>query len=110
MCLRAHPHKKNTLAINACNWIRSNRFQFSELAGVTVWHSAASNNKMIPVHIKTHRSTLPFDHVRIVQIDLHEVLLFSMVTIERPARQRRQTDVQNIIPPTSPFAHHVPNC
>lgn len=31
---------------------------------------------------------LPFDHLRIVQIDLHKVLLLGVVTIERPARQR----------------------
>lgn len=44
---------------------------------------------MIPSRIKLHRSTvtLPFDHLRIVQIDLHEVLLLSVVAIERPVRQ-----------------------
>lgn len=41
-------------------------------------------------HIKLHQSTatLPFDHLRIVQIDLHEVLLLGMVAIERPGRKR----------------------
>lgn len=38
-----------------------------------------------------HRSpvTLPFDHLRIVQIDLHKVLLLCVVAIERPARQEK---------------------
>lgn len=47
---------------------------------------------MMPVHIKLHRSavTLPFDHVRIVQIDLHKVLLLSVVAIERPVRPEKE--------------------
>lgn len=50
---------------------------------------------MSPVHIKLHRSApiLPFDHLRIVQIDLHKVLLLGVVTIERPAG----TDNEHVI-------------
>lgn len=46
---------------------------------------------MSPTHIKVHRSavTLPFDHLRIVQIDLHKVLLLSMVAIERPVKKEK---------------------
>ena len=46
---------------------------------------------MSPTHIKVHGSavTLPFDHLRIVQVDLHEELLLSMVAIERPVKQEK---------------------
>lgn len=49
---------------------------------------------MITIHIKLHRSavTLPFDHLRIVQIDLHEVLLLSVVAIERPVRPEKHME------------------
>lgn len=48
---------------------------------------------MSSVHIKVHRSavTLPFDHLRAVQIDLHKVLLLSVVAIEGPVRQGKRT-------------------
>ena len=55
---------------------------------------------MTPALIKLHLSveTSPFDHLRIVKIDLHKVLLLGVITIERPERQENdQTEyVQHV--------------
>lgn len=89
-CTQTH-----TLPINLYNWKHSNRFQLSDLAESFAHSLAFSNIKlelvMSPTHIKVHWSavTLPFDHLRIVQIDLHKVLLLSMVAIERPVKQEK---------------------
>lgn len=64
---------------------------FSLASWQTRAHSVAFKQQetgMISAHIKPHRSavTLPLDHLRIVQIDLHKVLLLGIKTIERPER------------------------
>lgn len=61
-----------------------------------VWHSATSNNwssawALFTLKVHWSAAALPFDHLRIVQIDLHKVLLLSVVAIERPVRKCERT-------------------
>lgn len=77
---------------NFYKWLHSNLSQCRELAQSV----AVSNNKQLAMSMSSlHMKVLnwfavgsPFNHVRIVQIDLHKVLLLGVVAIERPMRQK----------------------